>query len=591
MHYKLYNDPNPFFTPLQQILYNRGIDLDKQESWLEPTKDELIPWRELGPMIDQAMEKVHKCIKDSGNMVLVVDCDTDGYTASAILINFFYKAYPQWASKHLSWVHHKGKTHGLADVIDQALDMSPDLILVPDAGSNDIEQHKQLDNLGIECVILDHHDVDQEIVAESPATIVNVQINDYSNKSLTGAGVAFKFIRGFNEIYLCNTIDTDFWLDLCTIGNVGDMADYKQPEIRALVKFGLKEFHNPFLAALAQKNHYILEKRNGVNYLSCSFAIVPFLNSITRSAEDEEKNLVFNALLDHMASTKVASSKRGQVGKMVPLVEEALVVADRVKRRQTKLEEAGIEKLVDQLTEKGLDKNAVLIFLCDEQDIAPSLAGLVANIFQGRYQKPTMVLRKRKRKNKVFYVGSMRNYSLSPFQDFKSILEQTGKIEWCQGHANAAGCCVLAENIDALTEALNERYKDIDNTPTYWVDYVYTPQDIDAKDILTMGRMDIFGQGVPETKVVLRDLPIDKANVTLMSPDKNPTLKITCGPVSCIKFRSSQEEYDYFVEANKMITLVGKPSVNEWNGTISAQILIDDFILEEDDDELSWEDF
>ena len=61
-------------------------------------------------------------------------------------------------------------------------------------------------------------------------------------------------------------------------------------------------------------------------------------------------------------------------------------------------------------------------------------------------------------------------------------------------------------------------------------------------------------------------------NVTLMSPDKSPTLKITLpNGTSLIKFKSSQEEYEklYSETGCKTINIVGKCERNIWNGVVS----------------------
>lgn len=65
-----------------------------------------------------------------------------------------------------------------------------------------------------------------------------------------------------------------------------------------------------------------------------------------------------------------------------------------------------------------------------------------------------------------------------------------------------------------------------------------------------------------------------------MSPDKNPTIKITMpSGVSCIKFKSSQEEFDKLVprEGCNIINIVGRCENNEWNGNIKPQIIIEDY--------------
>ena len=69
-----------------------------------------------------------------------------------------------------------------------------------------------------------------------------------------------------------------------------------------------------------------------------------------------------------------------------------------------------------------------------------------------------------------------------------------------------------------------------------------------------------------------------------MAKDKNPTLKITLpNGTSLIKFRSSNEEYERLYSELGCVTIniVGKCERNIWNGTISPQIIIEDYEIVE----------
>ena len=63
-----------------------------------------------------------------------------------------------------------------------------------------------------------------------------------------------------------------------------------------------------------------------------------------------------------------------------------------------------------------------------------------------------------------------------------------------------------------------------------------------------------------------------------MSPDKSHTIKIQLEEISLIKFKSSQEEYESLLsEGYTTINIVGTCNLNEWNGKISPQIIIEDY--------------
>lgn len=148
-------------------------------------------------------------------------------------------------------------------------------------------------------------------------------------------------------------------------------------------------------------------------------------------------------------------------------------------------------------------------------------------------------------------------------------------------HEGAFGCWIKSSHLDDFIQKTNEFYKDIDLTPTYWVDYIWNQNTIDSQKILDIADLNIYGQEIPESLVVIENIPLSENNVILMSPDKNPTLKIQCGPVSIIKFKSSQEEWEKFIQPNTLVTIIGKCNKNEWMGKISPQILVEDFELQQ----------
>lgn len=356
------------------------------------------------------------------------------------------------------------------------------------------------------------------------------------------------------------------------------MSDYTQLETRAIVNLGLQNICNPFVYSMCRKNDYSIQKMNGINYYSMAFYLVPFINATIRSGTMEEKKLVFDSLLLEYTYEDVESSKRGEKGKLIPLYEEAVTVAERVKRRQTKIQDETVELFEQKIQEENLLDNAILVFKCAPGEVDRNIAGLIANKEQAKYQRPCLVLTERDGK----CAGSGRNYSLSIKDNLKEEIEKTNCANYTAGHANAFGCEIDADKLDSFIERFNEQYKDVDQTPTYWVDYIWNSRTIDGHKILDIGDFDIYGQEIPESLVAVKDISLRPEMITLMSPDKHPTLKIKLDDVDIIKFKSSQEEYEEFCGDNKILTLVGKCKKNEWGGNVSPQILIEDFELREE---------
>lgn len=149
-------------------------------------------------------------------------------------------------------------------------------------------------------------------------------------------------------------------------------------------------------------------------------------------------------------------------------------------------------------------------------------------------------------------------------------------------HANAAGLGIEKTKVQNFLDAFNEEYRDVDQTPVYHVDYVWNKNTLDSDKILDIGFANIYGQEISESLVIIKDICLTPNMITLMSPDKNPTLKIQIGEVSVIKFKSSQEEYEQFCQDDMVLTAVCKCNVNEWNGNTYPQLLIEDFELKEE---------
>ena len=337
--------------------------------------------------------------------------------------------------------------------------------------------------------------------------------------------------------------------------------------------------------SMAKKNDYSIQKMNGINYYSTAFYVVPFINACVRSGTMEEKDMVFKAMLTQYAFDDVESSKRGEKGQLVPRYDEAVTVAERVKRRQTKLQDESMELLENKIEDENLLDNAIILCLCEPGEVEKNIQGLVANKLQAKYQKPAAVLTYSKTidDDEPFYRGSMRNYSLSPIHDLKSELEKTNEIEFCAGHAAAAGFGIALSHVGKFLEKFNEQYKDIDQTPVYWVDYIWNSRTIDSGKILDIGELNIYGQEIPESLVAVDNIALNPSMITLMGLEKgHPTIKITVNGVSIIKFKASEELYKQMCQENMVLTVVGKSAINEWNGTVTPQILVEDFDLREE---------
>lgn len=582
MNYQLFreNEDN-YKDTIPRILISRGIDSEILENWVNAENpNEIEVWRKLDGIID-AVVIIQDAIAQKWDMDVLVDCDADGFCSSAIFINYINAVAPEYAADHIKYYLHTGKQHGLADMLDQ---LTAPIVVIPDAGSNDYEEHELMSKRGQVLVIFDHHEAPHPSISFNVITVNNQLSDNYENKSFSGAGIVYRFCQAFDN-ETGNDFANDF-LDLVALGNLSDMMDYRNLETRHIIHEGLKHITNPFFYYMVEKNNFSIDKKGGINYNSVAWYVTPFINAIVRSGTQEEKLLVFESMLTYKAFEKIASGKRGHKGELVPRVEEAVRVAANVKARQTRLSDASMELLESKIKTESLLDNSIIICLCEPGQVERNLAGLAANKIQAKYQRPCLVLTRIKvpDADRYVYMGSARNYSRSQVQNMRQICEETGVVEFATGHEGAFGISIPEEQLDNFITATNKIYADVPQEPIYWVDFIWHANEDFVHYLYDLNKMnDYWGQEVPEAVVAIENIPLETQEIQLMSPDKKPTIKIILkNGVNLIKFNSSQEEFEEWSKPNKILTIIGTPNINEWNGFITPQILIDDYELREE---------
>lgn len=588
MKYKLIKEPDNSLSAIQQILYNRGISLNQIHHYLNTSDLDINSFDGLGiENLKNAAATLVSTIQNKKNMLIVVDSDCDGYTSSAILLNYLYDLFPSFIENNVKYYIHEGKEHGLLDVMNYINEHDFDLIILPDSSSNDYGYHKELYQNGKKIIILDHHEAEYI----SPyAIIINNQLSDYPNKDFSGAGITWQFCRFLDKLLGSN--NSDNYIDLVALGNCGDMMSLKSIETKHIINKGFKNIQNPFFYYMADKNSYSLGDK--LTPMGVAFYIVPFINAMQRSGNLEEKELLFKSMLKYEAFKIIPSTKRGCKGQTEKLVEQAVRTAINVKNRQTRAQDVGMELLENKIISDNLLEHKVLLFLLEPGEIDKNIAGLIANKMMAKYQRPCCILTKVEEIEEsiiltsnppqeykyITYQGSARGCDKVGINNFKDICTETKCIMYAEGHQGAFGLGIEESQINSFIKETDRILKDMSDEPIYYVDYIYNGIDVSSQVILDIASLDdLWGKDMDEPMVAIHDLKINEKMITLMSPDKKPTLKIILpNKVSLIKFNSSQEEYENLCsEGYIAIDVVGRCNQNIWMNYVNAQILIDDY--------------
>lgn len=568
MKYKLIAKPNKNYSPMQQILVNRGIDVKDIEHYLKTSDADILNPDLLDNMIE-GVKRLISAIKNQEKIFLIVDCDADGFTASAALVNYIYKVFPS-AMDLLSIQLHEGKEHGIEEKwLEEIVANEYKLVICPDASSNDYNQHKFLKDNGIDVLVLDHHDAEE--VSEN-AIIINNQLSDYPNKTLSGVGIVYKFCSKIDELMKIKEADTI--LDLVSLGMIADMMDMRNFETKHLIQKGLTRIENPFFKALVERQAYSIGET--VTPIGVAFYIAPLINATIRVGTQNEKEVMFKAMLNHCAYDMIPSTKRGEKGKTEAVVVQAVRNATNVRNRQKKARDNGFEYVEQIIAANNLDKNKIIVVQVSE-DLDKNLTGLIANQLMAKYQKPVLLVRET---DEGLLQGSARGYDKSELKDLKSFLLESGFMEYAEGHAAAMGVGIYKDKVNALVDYSNTVLANYDFSACYDVDYEYMSNDFKAQDIIDIGSMkSLWGKGVDEAMVVIKGIKITSNNIALMSANKNPTIKITLqNGTSLIKFGASQAEFESLKSSGYTeIDVIGTCAINEWQGMITPQILIKDY--------------
>ena len=558
--------PHQSLSAVEQVLANRGIMPQDVEHYLHTTDADIFP-PTLFPTIADGARMLVKHISQNDKVLIQIDSDCDGYTSAAALINYLNCLFPGFVQNNIYYRIHTGKQHGII------LETIPDdvkLVICPDSSSNDYDEHAALAERGVDVLVIDHHEAD---AISKNAVIINNQLCDYPTKSLSGVGVVYKFCSYLDE--LLNVDYADQFLDLVALGMVADMMDLRDFETRHLITRGLENIRNPYFKGMVDKQSYSL--KDGISPIGVAFYIAPYVNATIRMGTQEEKLILFESMLDYRGYELIPSTKRGCKGQHETRVEQACRNCTNIKNRQTKARDAALETIERIIEEKKLLDNKILAIKLDTFSADKNLTGLIANQLMAKYQRPVLLLNK----TEDGWEGSGRGYDKSKFDNLREFLKESNLVLYAEGHANALGVGIADDNFSTFIRYSNQALANFDFTPCYKVDFIFYGDDFRGQDIVEIAELkSLWGQGVDEPFVALEHINIHNGNVTLMSPDKSPTLKITLpNGTSLIKFKSSQEEYEKLHSETGCITInvVGKCERNIWNGIVSPQIIVEDY--------------
>lgn len=568
--YKLLGEVR-MFNEIEDILKLKGItDID---SFLNPTiknvESEL-----LLDNIQKARDVLVENIKLNNVIDLLIDCDCDGFSSASVIYQYIKRIN---SNIQINIFLHKGKVHGLSDVIDEICQSNSSLVIVPDAGTGDSKECAMLYSHGKEVIILDHHDIEPD---GNPAIIVNNQLSPKAtDKSMTGVGIVYKFIKVLDKYYNVNYADD--YLDLVAFGMIGDRADVTNLQTRYLILEGIKQLKNKsnkniLLSFFVEKKMYSMN--NNVTMNGIAFYINPLVNSMIRLGDFEDKKILFEAMCN---SNRMIERKVKGKGMVIMSVQEySYKACESSNNKQKKLTEESSIILSEEIDRMGLNKYPIIV--CNAKDnVDGNSTGLIAGRLSDQYQRPCLLMRRKGDMCK----GSGRGNNKCEILDFNKWCKETELFEFVNGHDNAFGVGITFENTNKLLHILSTM--DSINEPTYHVSGIYNANQLSDQLIKNVAKYDyVWGGCVDEPLFIIKDIPCNKYNLYLIGSKQNKIefkyhnikfTKMTKGSSLAALYKEILD-----VGENIKFTVVGRFSL-DMRDNKCPQVIIEDLIFEKSD--------
>ena len=577
MQYRLYeNANNDTSNILKEVLKNRGID--DYYTYLDLDESVVIPYQKLDN-IENAVDLFMNHFNNKNKIGVLVDEDPDGFCSASMMYLYIKRMDENYPVEYI--LHKRAKAHGLSDDVIIPNDIK--LLIIPDAGTNDCKECKELSEQGVDILILDHHEKEED---NPYALIVNNQMsNSYPNKCLCGAGVVYRFLQALDDENWNEFADD--YLDLCALANISDVMDMRSFETRYLTDLGLLNINNKCFKALIDAQNYSMNGK--VNIHNIQWYITPILNGMIRIGSQEEKELLFRAFIEQDEFFEY--KKRATKDKPAETIQESIYdraarLCKNAKSRQDKQKEKSVEQIAEIAQSIPFDDKVVMIDTSDILDTG--LTGVVAIKIAEMFNKPCILLNKflDKKTGKITYGGSARNVNHSPIESFKDIVNSTNVFNFGKGHANAFGVNLDLDKKDEAINVMNNILRDVEYDSTYRVDFILDIEDVSIKLITELARFeDIVCQGIEEPMLAVENISLTKDCFEIFGKNED-TISFTIDEIKYIQFKCKEGNplYDWIQNAwdeNDSVTfnIVGKPSINEYNGVRTPQIIIEDVVV------------
>jgi single-stranded-DNA-specific exonuclease len=537
-----------------RLLVMRGLnDPDEAARFLNPSLDQLYdPYKLAG--LECAADRLMTAIANKERISVHGDYDVDGITSTVILrraVELLGGDVTHFIPERLT------DGYGLQPgTIDRLHAEGVKLIVSVDCGIRGAEAARRARELGVDLIITDHHEPDDQL--PECCAVVNPKRHDcnYPDKNLAGVGVALKLVQA-----LCAKAGKSAWLPaFVKIASIGTLADVVPlvGENRIIAKLGLQMLtrgpHKVGLRALLEAAGL-----NGktIDSYHIGFMVAPRINAAGRMSTPD-------------IATRLLLAADEAMGEEAKALAEQLE-AENLKRRQ---EDQDILAKAKKIVETDPEIGARSVLVVAGEGWHRGVIGIVASKLVDAFYRPAIVLSV----DGEIAHGSCRSI---PGFDMLACLESCAPLmKRFGGHKAAAGLQLESARIREFRFAVNAHADTLlgpdDLRPSLWLDGPLAFSDINEQVMSEFARLAPFGPGNPRPRFHTGPVAIVDGPRLLKDRHLKMTVKQNGRILRAIQWNAA-EHNDRLTSLKEGVEIAYTIEENEYQGTKYVELRLEDF--------------
>jgi len=412
------------------LLVNRGVrEPADAKGFLKPELSALINPDKFNDM-PRAVDRLEAAVQSREKVAIFGDYDVDGTSGTAILIKLFTLLEVPVTYRV---PHRVTDGYGLnTPAVEAFAAEGAKLLITIDCGTNDVEEVARARELGMDVIILDHHEPGPAL--PNATSIINPKLRDstYGFTGICSAGISFKMAWALADRVKAKQRPgfEGFILDAMALAALGTIADVCPliGENRIYVRYGLDALRACRGRGLRSRLALARREDKIIHTFDVSFKLAPRLNALGR----------IGTAMDCI--DLLVSDDETRIGEILSLLEKS-------NRHRKGIEDEMFEQAIGQVESEGGPGSAIIL-----ADVRwhVGVVGIVAARLVDRFYRPAFVMAIDE--NGVAR-GSAR--SIGGLALHEALAACNDHLITHGGHAMAAGLSLKAEHLEAFRRKMD----------------------------------------------------------------------------------------------------------------------------------------